>query len=66
VSEIERFTSRVRKRIYKPPTITKVTPEAALAVLKAKGIPGSEAAKILEEMNRTRRTMIGQINHLRP
>ena len=66
MSEIERFTSRVRKRIYKPATITKVTPDAALAVLKAKGIPGSEAAKILEDMNRTRRTMIGQMDHLRP
>jgi hypothetical protein len=57
----ERFTSRFRKRIYKPPTVTKLTPEAALAVLRAKAIADSEAAKLLEEMDRARRRMIGQI-----
>jgi hypothetical protein len=58
MSEIERFTRRVLKRIYKPPMITKLNPEAALAVLKANGIPDSDSAKLLEEMNRARRTMI--------
>jgi hypothetical protein len=61
MSEIERITTRVRKRIYKPPTVTKLTSEAALAVLKAKGIPDSEAAKLLAELDRTRRTMIGRM-----
>jgi hypothetical protein len=58
MSETDPFPSRARKRIYKPPTATKLTPEAALAVLKAKGIPGSEAAKLLAELDRARRTMI--------
>jgi hypothetical protein len=61
MSGTERFTRRVRKRIYEPPKVTQLTPEAALALLKAKGIPESEAAKLLVEIDRARRTMIGQI-----
>ena len=44
--------SRKRKP-YKPPALTKLTPEAAKKLLEAKLIPGDgQAEKLLQEINR--------------
>jgi hypothetical protein len=39
----------VPKRRYSPPTLTKLTPEEALAALKERSIPGDEQAKKLRD-----------------
>jgi hypothetical protein len=55
VSKSKPVLSSVPKRKpYNRPTVTKLTPEEAKAVLEAKGIPGNEEARQLLEAIRLR------------
>ena len=43
-----------RRKPYKPPVLTELTPEAAKTILEAKSIPGDKQAEKLLEAIRTR------------
>jgi hypothetical protein len=42
-----------KRKPYRPPTVTQLTPEEAKSMLEAKGIPGDQGTKeLLKEINR--------------
>jgi hypothetical protein len=48
------ITDTRKRKLYKQPALTKLTPEAAKKILEAKSIPGDgQAEKLLKEINRS-------------
>ena len=47
-------STKKRRKLYEPPAITKLTPEAAKTILETKSIQGDEQAERLLEAIRTR------------
>jgi hypothetical protein len=47
------ITDTRKRKLYKQPALTKLTPEAAKKMLEAKSIPGDrQAEKLFKEINR--------------
>ena len=47
------ITDTRKRKLYKQPALTKLTPEAAKKILEAKSIPGDgQAEKLFKEINR--------------
>jgi hypothetical protein len=53
VSKRKAVPENRKRKPYRPPTLTKLTPEEAKSMIEAKGIPGDQKTKeLLKEINR--------------